>query len=151
MDDFSSPNIVNSYDLQPSIFNRIKPGMRPLSSTCPSIIINSESKDLVLSIGGSGGSKITTAVFQVISRHLFIRDTLKASIDSARIHHQLRPNVIVYDEHFPEDIISELEAIGHKVEKNKDRPSIVVAISRKPNGKLEAMYDHRIGGSVAGF
>lgn len=150
MDDFLTSTFTNAYYVESSMYNRIMPNMRPVSSSCPSIIINSDTKDLVLSIGGSGGLKITTAVLQVISRHLLIQDSLKASIDSARIHHQLFPNVIFYEEHFPEDILSELKSIGHKIQKNQNHPSSVVAISKR-SGQLEVMYDYRVDGSVAGF
>jgi gamma-glutamyltranspeptidase len=65
MDDFSSPGLVNSFGFVPSEANFIRAKKRPLSSMSPLIIVNEEDK-VVLVLGASGGSKIVTAIAQVI-------------------------------------------------------------------------------------
>lgn len=61
MDDFSSPNITNSYGLAPSPSNYIRPGKRPMSSMAPSIIFD-ENDNIRLLIGAAGGTKITSSI-----------------------------------------------------------------------------------------
>ena len=45
MDDFSSPNMLNSFNLKPSDSNLIEPGKRPMSSMSPIIIVDTQSNN----------------------------------------------------------------------------------------------------------
>lgn len=64
MDDFSIPGKNNSYGMPPSPANFIKPTKMPLSSMCPTIMLD-ENGDVELVLGAAGGSKITSSVAYV--------------------------------------------------------------------------------------
>lgn len=64
MDDFAVPGKKNAYDVPPSPANFIKPRKMPLSSMCPSIMLD-ENRNVELVIGAAGGTKITSSVAYV--------------------------------------------------------------------------------------
>jgi gamma-glutamyltranspeptidase/glutathione hydrolase/leukotriene-C4 hydrolase len=99
MDDFSTPGMENSYGLQPSEANFIRPGKRPMSSMSP-IIITDNKGDVKLILGASGGSKILSAVSQVAIKILWQNMNLKDAIDDRRVHHQLNPDYIQFEDGF---------------------------------------------------
>ncbi len=98
MDDFSFPGLVNDFGLPPSPHNLVKPGKRPLSSMCPAVVVSADSGDVRLVVGGAGGTKITTASAQVALRTLWLQEDVKAAVDARRVHHQLMPMRVDYEE-----------------------------------------------------
>ncbi|KAK6466019.1 putative gamma glutamyltransferase [Scheffersomyces coipomensis] len=120
MDDFSQPNISNAFNLTPSIFNFIDSYKRPLSSTSPTIIINSTSHTPDFLIGAAGGSRITTAILQAIIRVYYQKLNLLDTISFPRIHHQLIPefimieNLTMYGEEFTNSIVEKMKSLGHE-------------------------------------
>ena len=66
MGDFSTPGVINSFDVPASPANYIKAGKRAMSSMCPAIILDQDSNVKML-VGAAGGTKITTAVASVSS------------------------------------------------------------------------------------
>ena len=69
MDDFSTPDQENVYGLAPSAPNFIRPGKKPLSSMCPTLLQDSQGR-LVGAVGASGGPRIVTAVLQTLIRYV---------------------------------------------------------------------------------
>lgn len=108
--DFSMPDL-NSVLENPNGY--IGPYKQPTSSMCPSILTDPKTKQVLLVIGGSGGLKILSAVSSVIIRHFWFHDGLSRAIYSERLHHQLLPMVVEYEEGFPVEIIKGLQSKGH--------------------------------------
>lgn len=155
MDDFVSPNIVNKFKVAPSKYNRIRPGKRPLSSMVPSVFTDANG-NVRLVLGGSGGSKITTAVASVSLRNCFLNEDIKSAIDGPRIHHQYLPNKIMYELNFPKELLHALVDRGHALEPILDRSSVIMAVASEQAGNssmrhITANSDYRKGGSVDGL
>ena len=94
MDDFSIPGKINDFGFPPSEVNFIEPGKRPQSSTCPTIIKRNGRN--FSAVGGSGGSRITTAVTQNVVNLLNFGMNITDYVAGPRIHHQLSPMAVGY-------------------------------------------------------
>ena len=86
---------------------------RPLSSTAPTIIENPDGS-LYLALGGSGGSKILSAIFQVILNLDWGLD-ISSSIEYGRLHHQLFPEWVEADDIYPYELLLDLKKRGHSL------------------------------------
>ncbi|XP_023664352.2 glutathione hydrolase 1 proenzyme-like [Paramormyrops kingsleyae] len=149
MDDFSSPNITNGYGVDPSPNNYIRPGKRPLSSMCPTILTDKGGK-VKMVVGGGGGTKITTATALVILNSLFFNYDLRKAVKEPRIHNQLRPNTTVVEAGFNQSVLDGLAKKNHVIEFLKTAEAVVQAILRREN-LLDAESDPRKMGYPAGY
>ncbi|XP_015838324.1 scoloptoxin SSD14 isoform X2 [Tribolium castaneum] len=149
MDDFSFPNFQNYFNLPGSPNNELRPGKRPLSSMSPTILVD-EHGDVKLVLGASGGTKITTSVALVIMRTLWFGQNIKEAIDAPRIHHQLYPMQVQYEYGTLQQVVTGLEALGHKTSRYTDAGSIICALYNT-SGLIQANADHRKGGDVYGL
>ncbi|KAI4497650.1 hypothetical protein M0802_007190 [Mischocyttarus mexicanus] len=127
MDDFGIPFKTNYFGVPPSPNNYIEPGKRPMSSMVPSILVD-ENGDVKLVVGASGGTKITTAVSQVIAKILWMGNTVKEAVDAPRIHHQLFPAEVAYEYGVPKQVIDGLKNLGYKTSRYRKRGSVVCVI-----------------------
>lgn len=153
MDDFSTPGLNNVYGIPPSEKNYIVPGKRPMSSMAPTIIVNPDGQ-VSMVIGSAGGSKITTAIANVIILHYYMKsnESLYELFASKRLHHQLQPNVINYESEFDQHIIDGLIALNHTVEKVTQTIGFGALVGiLAEDDSISAAFDPRRGGSVSVF
>ncbi|TMW45996.1 hypothetical protein DOY81_008927, partial [Sarcophaga bullata] len=149
MDDFSTPDKVNAYGIPASPANYIKPGKRPMSSTCPSIVLDKHG-NVQLLIGGAGGSRITTSVAQTILRYFVFGESIESSVNSGRIHHQLAPMVVDVEPEVPDHTEDYLTKVGHDINYlpyNKAY-SALTAIGLKSNWPHPICDRRRVGSAV---
>ncbi|ROL54134.1 Glutathione hydrolase 1 proenzyme [Anabarilius grahami] len=149
MDDFSSPLITNNFGVPPSPNNFIVPHKRPMSSMCPAILLDNNN-NVKMVVGASGGTKITTAVAQVILNALFFEYDLKKAIEDPRIHNQLSPNTTQGEPDFDKAVLEGLALKNHVTEVLKSTGAVVQAVVRYSAG-LSAESDPRKGGYAAGY
>lgn len=147
MDDFTTaPGRPNLYGLVQGPANEVRPGRRMLSSMSPTVAWR---RDEVLALGSPGGSRIPTAVFQVLTRALGGGRTLQEAIDSPRVHHQWKPDRIDFEPGaLDAAALAALEALGHRL---NERPGHgeVHAVRRHPSLRVEAAADPRGPGAAA--
>ena len=151
MDDFSSsPGKPNSFGLVGGEANKIEAGKRMLSSMTPTIVIKSGRPYLAL--GSPGGSKIITAVAQIIINYHIYGMTVGEAVAAPRFHHQWLPDLL-YMEQGGYDIttIQKLIGMGHNI-KERSRYSEVMAVEFSPDGKFFiGAADPRGPGHIAGY
>jgi gamma-glutamyltranspeptidase/glutathione hydrolase len=151
MDDFSmKPGVPNIYGVIGGKANEIQPGKTMLSSMTPTII--EKDNQLFMVVGSPGGSRIITAVFQVIMNVVDHGMTMQEAVDAKRTHAQWLPDTIFYERGaFQKQDSTELVSMGHKV-KFSGGLGRVDAILKLKNGKLEAGADRNRGDdAAAGF
>jgi gamma-glutamyltranspeptidase / glutathione hydrolase len=150
MDDFTTaPGRPNLFGLVQGEANAIAPGKRMLSAMTPAIVLGPDG-EVVLVLGSPGGSRITTAVYQVISDVVDQGMGLADAVAAPRLHHQAQPDV-AYVEHdgFVAAAIDSLVAMGHTVEAWTYKTE-VNGIARTAAGWV-GVADPRRGGGAAGY
>lgn len=115
LDDFTSAHgAANAFGLVGFAANLPGANKRPLSSMSPTILL--KDGKVVLVTGSPGGSRIISAVLQVIvnvvDRGLSIADAVAAP----RLHHQWMPDEVRIEEEFPPDIAEGLRELGHAID-----------------------------------
>ncbi|KAK3107382.1 hypothetical protein FSP39_013344, partial [Pinctada imbricata] len=150
MDDFSSPNITDANFVPPFVANFIKPGKRPLSTRCPTIIVDKKGEVKIV-IGAAGGSRIVSATAFVLARMLWFDDSMREALDHPRIHHQLVPSVLYHDPRLQEIYIKELRQKGHEIKPHPQYKSFVNGIVKEGDLLMPHCDKTRPGCSTTGL
>ena len=149
MDDFTAePGVPNGFGLIQGEANAIAPGKRMLSSMAPTIVVERDGTPLLIT-GAGGGSRIISAVFQVISNVVDYGMDLPSAVAAPRLHHQHLPDVLDLERGFSTDLRDALQRIGHRiqlVEKNAYATSIL-----RVGAGWVGVYDPRVGGYATGY
>jgi gamma-glutamyltranspeptidase/glutathione hydrolase len=150
MDDFTAkPGSPNMFGLVQGEANAIAPGRRPLSSMVPTIVLKNGKPFLVM--GAPGGSRIITAVLQVMLNVIDFGMNLQDAIDFPRIHHQWKPDRLDIEHGFSPDTIALLNKAGYQVEEAKPEVLARVEGILIDGGWLQGGHDERGPGKAAGY
>ena len=136
LDDFTAaPGAANAFGLVGFEANLPGPGKRPLSSMSPTIVLRDGKPVLVT--GTPGGSRIISAVTQVIVNSIDYRMNIAAAVAAPRIHHQWLPDEVRAERGISAEVLTELGNMGHKVIDTLGQTS-ANSIAVGPNGPLGA-------------
>lgn len=150
MDDFAAkPNAANMFGLVQGDNNAIAPGKRPLSSMTPTIILKDGKPFLVL--GAPGGPTIISAVLQVILNMVDFGMNVQDGVDFPRIHHQWKPDKLVFERGISPDTIAILKRMGYTVDESHPVVLARVEAIAMQNGWLQGAHDPRGPGKAAGY
>jgi gamma-glutamyltranspeptidase/glutathione hydrolase len=150
MDDFASkPGSPNLFGLVQGEANAIAPGRRPLSSMVPAIVLKDGKPFLAL--GAPGGSRIITAVLQVMLNVIDFGMNIQDAIDFPRIHHQWKPDQLDIERGISPDSIALLKKAGYPIEETK--PVVIARVEAilLSDGWLQGGHDERGSGKAAGY
>jgi gamma-glutamyltranspeptidase/glutathione hydrolase len=151
MDDFTvQPGAANLFGLVQGAANAIAPGKRPLSSMTPTIVL----KDgrLFMTAGAPGGSRITTAVAQVILNVIDFGMNVQDAIDAPRVHHQWQPDKLSLERGISPDTVALLKSRGYDVDYAPGVVLAQVAAIVSDGGWLQGASDGRsAAGKASGY
>jgi gamma-glutamyltranspeptidase / glutathione hydrolase len=114
LDDFTArPGASNAYGLVGFAANLPGAGKRPLSSMTPTIVLK-DGKPFIIT-GSPGGSRIITAVLQVIVNAIDFHMPIAEAVGAPRLHQQWQPEDVFVEPGFDPAVLAALEARGHKI------------------------------------
>ena len=146
LDDFTAaPGAANAFGLVGFEANLPGAGKRPLSSMSPTIVLKDGKPVLVT--GSPGGSRIISAVLQIVVDVLDYKMDVAAAVAAPRVHHQWLPDEVRVERGFSDEVLAGLRAKGHKVIEPLGQTS-ANSIAVTPNGLLGAP-DPRTRGAAA--
>ena len=151
MDDFASkPGEPNMFGLVQGEANSIGAGKRPVSSMVPTIILRDGK--LFMTAGAPGGSRIPTAVLQVILNVLDFGMNVQDAVDAPRFHHQGLPDKLSLEPMISPDTVALLKARGYDVDYAPGVVLAQVAAIVSDGGWLQGASDGRsAAGKAAGY
>jgi gamma-glutamyltranspeptidase/glutathione hydrolase len=155
LDDFTAKSgTANAYGLVG--FNANLPGAnkRPLSSMTPTIVLKDGKPFLIT--GSPGGSRIITAVLQVISNVIDFHMPVAEAVSAPRLHQQWQPEDVFVEPGFDPVWLDALQTRGHKITPTRPFTSansiqVVPKTRFAPQGYIGAADPRTRGALAAGY
>jgi len=156
LDDFAlQPGVPNLYGLIGGEANAVAGGRRPLSSMTP-VVVEDGDERVRMVLGSPGGSRIITAVLQVLLRHLS-GQPIEAAVSAQRWHHQWLPDQLQIETmphdgtSIPDTLLQDLRDRGHQIVIRDTSFGSVGAIVRDADGRWVGAPDPRRDGVARGY
>jgi gamma-glutamyltranspeptidase / glutathione hydrolase len=150
MDDFAAkPGSPNAFGLIQGEANAIQPGKRPLSSMTPTIL--ARDGKFFMAVGAPGGSRIISAVLQVILNVVDFGMNAQDAVDAPRIHHQWQPDKLYLEPGISPDTAALLKARGYGLDQSPGTVLARVEAIVNSGGWLQGGSDGRASGKAAGY
>jgi gamma-glutamyltranspeptidase/glutathione hydrolase len=147
LDDFTAKSgTANAYGLVGFTANLPGPDKRPLSSMTPTIVLKNGKPFLIT--GSPGGSRIITAVLQVIMNVIDFHMPVGQAVAAPRLHNQWQPDQTFVEPGFAPDVLDALRARGHNIVATQHFGS-TNSIEVMTDGHVVGAADPRTRGSLA--
>jgi gamma-glutamyltranspeptidase/glutathione hydrolase len=149
LDDFTAkPGASNAFGLVGYGANLPGPNKRPLSSMTPTIVLKDGKPALIT--GSPGGSRIITAVLQIITNVIDFHMPIAEAVSAPRLHEQWQPDQVLVEPGFDPAVLAALKARGHNIvptQPHTEAQSIAVT----PQGYVGAADPRTRGALAAGY
>ena len=149
LDDFTAkPGASNAFGLVGYTANLPGPNKRPLSSMTPTIVLKDGKPFLIT--GSPGGSRIITAVLQVIVNVMDFKMPIADAVSAPRLHNQWQPDQVYVEPGFDASVLDALTARGQNI--LPTRPATAMnSIEVTPKGYVGAADTRTRGALAAGY
>jgi len=107
---------LSDFDNQPNMPNSIAPHKRPTSSIAPTIILKKGKPFMAL--GTPGGTRIISALAQIIMNVIDFNMSMDNAIEAPRVH--CLNKVLHLEGRIPGDVIEKLKTMGHNIKVHPD-------------------------------
>jgi gamma-glutamyltranspeptidase/glutathione hydrolase len=138
---------MSRFDPGSGLKNSVAPGKRPIVNMCPAIITK-EGKPC-MTIGASGGTRISSSLFQVLARRLVLDEDLEWAVGAPRVHSEGNEWVMM-EEEFGQMAPDYLKTVGYTLRTGRAAAQ-VRAIEVTESNQLLASLDPRIRGKERGI
>jgi gamma-glutamyltranspeptidase/glutathione hydrolase len=101
-------------------------------------------------VGTPGGTTIPTSVFQSLVNIIEFRLSAEDAVNTPKFHHQWLPDTLKIERGFPDKVVDGLRKMGYTIDYRSaiGRTELILVL---PDGKFEAIADHRGDDSAAGW